>query len=38
MDNIEVQKSKAHITVEITEYLSHSVVSKTIIKKIDWKY
>ena len=34
MDNIEVQKSKAHITVEITEYLSHSVVSKTIIKKL----
>lgn len=34
MDNIEVEKSKAHITVEITEYLSHSVVSKTIIKKL----
>ena len=34
MDNIEVEKSKAHVTVEITEYMSRSVVSKTIIKKL----
>jgi quercetin dioxygenase-like cupin family protein len=34
MNNIEIEKSKAHITVEITEYMSHSVVSKTIIKKL----
>jgi len=31
--NIEMEKSKAHITVEIIEYVSHSVLSKTIIKK-----
>ena len=34
MDNVEIEKSKALITVEITEYVSHSVVSKTIIKKL----
>jgi len=34
MYNTEVEKSKAHITVEITEYMSHSVVSRTIIKKL----
>ena len=28
-----MEKSKAHITVEIVEYVSHSVLSKTIIKK-----
>ncbi len=28
-----MEKSKAHITVEIIEYVSHSVLSKTIIKK-----
>jgi len=33
MDNIEVEKSKAHITVEIIEYLANSVVIKTILKK-----
>jgi quercetin dioxygenase-like cupin family protein len=31
--NTEMEKSKAHITVEIIEYVSHSVLSKTIIKK-----
>lgn len=29
----ELEKSKTHIIVEIIEYLSNSVVSKTIIKK-----
>src|SRR6188768_2849367 len=33
MDPIEVEKSKAHIIVEIIEYVPNSVVSKTIIKK-----
>lgn len=33
MDNIELEKSKAHITVEIIEYVSNSVVTKTILKK-----
>lgn len=33
MDNIEIEKSKAHITVEIIEYVSNSVVTKTILKK-----
>lgn len=32
-DSIELQKAKAHIIVEIIEYVPHSVVSKTIIKK-----
>ena len=32
-DNIELEKSKSHIIVEIIEYVSNSVVSKTIIKK-----
>jgi quercetin dioxygenase-like cupin family protein len=30
----ELEKSKAHIVVEIIEYMPNSVVSKTIIKKI----
>jgi quercetin dioxygenase-like cupin family protein len=30
---IELEKSKSHIIVEIIEYVSNSVVSKTIIKK-----
>lgn len=30
----ELEKSKAHIIVEIIEYLPNSVVSKTIIRKI----
>ena len=29
----EIEKSKAHIIVEIIEYMPNSVVSKTIIKK-----
>ncbi|HRI20992.1 MAG TPA: hypothetical protein PLA68_08555, partial [Panacibacter sp.] len=33
MDNPELEKSKGYITVEIIEYVSHSVLSKTIIKK-----
>ena len=32
-DVVELEKSKAHIVVEITEYMPNSVVSKTIIKK-----
>jgi quercetin dioxygenase-like cupin family protein len=32
-DNIELEKSKAHIIVEIIEYMPNSVVIKTIIKK-----
>ncbi|MEI7660848.1 MAG: cupin domain-containing protein [Bacteroidota bacterium] len=33
MDINEVEKSKAHITVEIIEYVPNSVVIKTILKK-----
>src|ERR1700733_15298873 len=33
MDNIELEKSKAHIIVAIIEYIPNAVVSKTIIKK-----
>jgi len=29
----ELEKAKAHIVVEIVEYVPHSVLSKTIIKK-----
>lgn len=29
----ELEKAKVHITVEIIEYLSHSMVSKTIMQK-----
>jgi quercetin dioxygenase-like cupin family protein len=32
-ENSELEKSKSHIIVEIIEYISNSVVSKTIIKK-----
>lgn len=32
-DNSELEKSKAHIIVEIIEYIPNSVVIKTIIKK-----
>jgi quercetin dioxygenase-like cupin family protein len=32
-ENPELEKSKSHIIVEIIEYISNSVVSKTIIKK-----
>lgn len=31
--NIELEKSKEHIIVEIIEYVSNAVLSKTIIKK-----
>src|SRR6187401_2684984 len=31
--NAEMEKSRAHIIVEIIEYMANSVVSKTIIKK-----
>jgi|SRR5688572_3673298 len=33
MDKSEIEKSKAHTTVEIIEYILHSVVIETIIKK-----
>jgi quercetin dioxygenase-like cupin family protein len=33
MDTSEIEKSKAHITVEIIEYIPNSVVIKTILKK-----
>ena len=33
-DNIELEKSKAHIIVQIIEYIPNAVLSKTIIKKI----
>src|SRR5688572_8196890 len=32
-ENIELEKSKAHIIVEILEYIPNSVLSRTIIKK-----
>jgi quercetin dioxygenase-like cupin family protein len=32
-ENTEVEKSQSHIIVEIIEYVSNAVVSKTIIKK-----
>ena len=32
-DNAELEKSTAHIIVEIIEYVSNAVVTKTIIKK-----
>ncbi|HLF46988.1 MAG TPA: cupin domain-containing protein [Chitinophagaceae bacterium] len=32
-DNSELEKSKAHIIVEIIEYMTNAVVIKTIIKK-----
>jgi quercetin dioxygenase-like cupin family protein len=33
MDNTEIERSVAHITVEIIEYVPNSVVIKTILKK-----
>jgi len=33
MEITELEKSKAHITVEIIEYITNSVVIKTILKK-----
>ncbi|MGB4414468.1 MAG: cupin domain-containing protein [Paludibacter sp.] len=32
-ENIELEKGKSHIVVEIIEYMPNAVVSKTIIKK-----
>jgi quercetin dioxygenase-like cupin family protein len=32
-DQLELEKSKAHIVVEIIEYMANSVVIKTIIRK-----
>ena len=36
-DNTELEKSKAHIIVEIIEYIPNAIVSKTIIKKTTGK-
>ncbi len=33
MENTEVEKGRAHIVVEIIEYVPNAVVSKTIIRK-----
>ena len=33
MQNAEIEKSRTHILVEIIDYVPHSVVSKTIIRK-----
>jgi quercetin dioxygenase-like cupin family protein len=33
MDNLDLEKSKAYITVEIIEYVPNSVVCKTILRK-----
>lgn len=33
MNNLEIEKSKTHITVEIIEYVANSIVIKTILKK-----
>ncbi|QES88025.1 cupin domain-containing protein [Rhizosphaericola mali] len=33
MDNVEIEKSRLFITVEIIEYIPNSVVIKTILKK-----
>jgi len=33
MESMEIEKAKAHIIVEIIEYVSNSVVIKSIIKK-----
>jgi quercetin dioxygenase-like cupin family protein len=33
MENVELEKSVTHITVEIIEYIPNSVVIKTILKK-----
>lgn len=33
-DNLELEKASTHIVVEIIEYMSNAIVSKTIIKKI----
>lgn len=33
MGDLEIQKSKSHILIEIIEYVPNSIVSKTIIRK-----
>ena len=33
-DNVELEKSKSHIIVQIIEYIPNAVLSKTIIKKL----
>ncbi|MGL5112505.1 MAG: cupin domain-containing protein [Flavobacterium sp.] len=33
MDNLEIDKEKSHIIVEIVQYIPNAVLSKTIIKK-----
>lgn len=33
-DNIEIEKSKSHVIVQIIEYIPNAVLSRTIIKKI----
>jgi quercetin dioxygenase-like cupin family protein len=33
MENAEIEKSKAHIIIEIIEYIPNSIVIKTILKK-----
>jgi quercetin dioxygenase-like cupin family protein len=32
-DNVELEKSRAHIIIEIIEYMPNAVVTKTIIKR-----
>ena len=34
VENVELEKGKSHIVVEIIEYMPNAVVSKTIIKKL----
>ena len=33
-DNLELEKGKTHIVVEIIEYMSNAIVSKNIIRKV----
>jgi quercetin dioxygenase-like cupin family protein len=33
MESVEMEKAKAHITVEIIEYIPNSIVTKTILRK-----
>jgi quercetin dioxygenase-like cupin family protein len=33
MENVDIEKSKTHILIEIIEYVPNSVVTKTIIRK-----
>jgi quercetin dioxygenase-like cupin family protein len=34
MDSTEIEKGKAHILVDVTEYVPNAVLSKTIVKKL----